>query len=82
MILNFLVVPPEIRDQEKVTNTSVVVNHPVSLFCEVSGNPFPIISWYKEDTQVGTIKLIEVTVAINSFRIFCVDFEFLVLDLI
>ncbi|XP_068547343.1 hemicentin-1 isoform X4 [Anas acuta] len=45
-------VPPEIRDQEKVTNTSVVVNHPVSLFCEVSGNPFPIISWYKEDTQV------------------------------
>uniref|UniRef100_A0A8B9SMW0 Hemicentin 1 n=1 Tax=Anas platyrhynchos TaxID=8839 RepID=A0A8B9SMW0_ANAPL len=75
-------VPPEIRDQEKVTNTSVVVNHPVSLFCEVSGNPFPIISWYKEDTQVGTIKLIEVTIAINSFRIFCVDFEFLVLDLI
>lgn len=84
MILNFLVVPPEIRDQEKVTNTSVVVNHPVSLFCEVSGNPFPIISWYKEDTQVGTVKLIEVTIAISSSRIFCVDFDFecLVLDLI
>ncbi|XP_068809626.1 hemicentin-1 isoform X3 [Struthio camelus] len=45
-------VPPEIRDQEKVTNTSVVVQHPVSLLCEVSGNPFPIISWYKEDIQV------------------------------
>ncbi|XP_009874122.1 PREDICTED: hemicentin-1-like, partial [Apaloderma vittatum] len=45
-------VPPEIRDQEKVTNTSAVVQHPVSLFCEVSGNPFPIISWYKEDIQV------------------------------
>ncbi|NXJ63832.1 HMCN1 protein, partial [Rostratula benghalensis] len=45
-------VPPEIKDQEKVTNTSVVVHHPVSLFCEVSGNPFPIISWYKEDVQV------------------------------
>ncbi|XP_009575209.1 PREDICTED: hemicentin-1-like, partial [Fulmarus glacialis] len=45
-------VPPEIRDQEKVTNTSVVVHHSVSLFCEVSGNPFPIISWYKEDIQV------------------------------
>ncbi|XP_009996158.1 PREDICTED: hemicentin-1 [Chaetura pelagica] len=45
-------VPPEIRDQEKVTNTSVVVHHPVSLFCEVSGNPFPVISWYKEDIQV------------------------------
>lgn len=61
MTLNFLVVPPEIRDQEKVTNTSVVLHHPVSLFCEVSGNPFPIISWYKEDIQVGTINLIEVT---------------------
>ncbi|XP_027560313.1 hemicentin-1 isoform X2 [Neopelma chrysocephalum] len=45
-------VPPEIRDQEKVTNTSVVVHHPVSLFCEVTGNPFPVISWYKEDIQV------------------------------
>ncbi|XP_008936946.1 PREDICTED: hemicentin-1-like, partial [Merops nubicus] len=45
-------VPPEIRDQEKVTNTSGVVHHPVSLFCEVSGNPFPVISWYKEDIQV------------------------------
>ncbi|XP_009081115.1 PREDICTED: LOW QUALITY PROTEIN: hemicentin-1-like, partial [Acanthisitta chloris] len=45
-------VPPDIRDQEKVTNTSVVVHHPVSLFCEVTGNPFPVISWYKEDTQV------------------------------
>ncbi|NXU50379.1 HMCN1 protein, partial [Turnix velox] len=45
-------VPPEIRDHEKVTNTSVVVHHPVSLFCEVSGNPFPVISWYKEDIQV------------------------------
>uniref|UniRef100_A0A8C2UJN2 Hemicentin-1 n=1 Tax=Coturnix japonica TaxID=93934 RepID=A0A8C2UJN2_COTJA len=45
-------VPPEIRDQEKVTNTSIVVNQPVSLFCEVFGNPFPVISWYKGDIQV------------------------------
>ncbi|XP_071607418.1 hemicentin-1 isoform X3 [Heliangelus exortis] len=45
-------VPPEIRDQEKVTNTSIVVHHPVILFCEVSGNPLPVISWYKEDIQV------------------------------
>ncbi|NXX95340.1 HMCN1 protein, partial [Centropus bengalensis] len=45
-------VPPEIRDQDKVANTSVVVHHPVSLFCEVSGTPFPVISWYKDDVQV------------------------------
>uniref|UniRef100_A0A674IMN9 Hemicentin-1 n=1 Tax=Terrapene triunguis TaxID=2587831 RepID=A0A674IMN9_9SAUR len=45
-------VPPEIQDQEKVTNASVVVNQPVNLYCEVSGNPFPIITWYKDDVQV------------------------------
>uniref|UniRef100_A0ABM5GDB4 Hemicentin-1 n=1 Tax=Pogona vitticeps TaxID=103695 RepID=A0ABM5GDB4_9SAUR len=45
-------VPPEIRDQDKVTNASVTINQSVSLFCEVSGNPFPIITWYKDDTQV------------------------------
>uniref|UniRef100_A0A8C8RV15 Hemicentin-1 n=1 Tax=Pelusios castaneus TaxID=367368 RepID=A0A8C8RV15_9SAUR len=45
-------VPPEIQDQEKVANASVVVNQPVSLFCEVTGNPFPIITWYKDDVQV------------------------------
>uniref|UniRef100_A0A8C5TYJ9 Hemicentin 1 n=1 Tax=Malurus cyaneus samueli TaxID=2593467 RepID=A0A8C5TYJ9_9PASS len=39
-------VPPEIRDQDKVTNTSVVVHHTVSLFCEVTGNPFPESSLY------------------------------------
>ncbi|XP_067391212.1 hemicentin-1 isoform X2 [Emydura macquarii macquarii] len=45
-------VPPEIQDQEKVANASVVVNQPVSLFCEVSGNPFPTITWYKDDVQI------------------------------
>ncbi|XP_053098888.1 hemicentin-1 isoform X3 [Hemicordylus capensis] len=45
-------VPPEIRDQDKMTNASVTINQPISLFCEVSGNPFPIITWYKDDVQV------------------------------
>ncbi|XP_074858282.1 hemicentin-1 isoform X3 [Carettochelys insculpta] len=45
-------VPPEIQDQEKVTNTSVLVNQPLNLFCEVSGNPFPIITWYRDDIEV------------------------------
>lgn len=74
MSLNFLIVPPEIRDQEKVANTSVVVNHPVSLFCEVFGNPFPVISWYKEDMQVCTINLIALTVAFSVPEYFVLIF--------
>ncbi|NXK97014.1 HMCN1 protein, partial [Formicarius rufipectus] len=54
-------VPPEIRDQEKVTNSSVVVDHPVSLFCEVTGNPFPVISWYKEDIQVVESSAVQIS---------------------
>ncbi|NXY61032.1 HMCN1 protein, partial [Callaeas wilsoni] len=53
-------VPPEIRDQDKVTNTSVVVHHPVSLFCEVTGNPFPVISWYKDDIQVVESRALQI----------------------
>ncbi|XP_026558988.1 hemicentin-1 [Pseudonaja textilis] len=45
-------VPPEIKDQDKVTNTSVAINKPISLLCEVSGDPFPVITWYKDDVQV------------------------------
>ncbi|XP_060630493.2 hemicentin-1 isoform X1 [Anolis sagrei] len=45
-------VPPEIRDQDKVTNASVTINQPISLLCEVTGNPFPIITWYMQDIQV------------------------------
>ncbi|XP_034265503.1 hemicentin-1 isoform X1 [Pantherophis guttatus] len=45
-------VPPEIKDQDKVTNASVAINKPLGLFCEVSGDPFPVITWYKDDVQV------------------------------
>ncbi|XP_077188775.1 hemicentin-1 isoform X2 [Paroedura picta] len=45
-------VPPEIRDQDQVTNASVTISQPLSLFCEVSGTPFPTITWYKDDVQV------------------------------
>ncbi|XP_038613568.1 hemicentin-1 [Tachyglossus aculeatus] len=46
-------VPPEIRDQEKETNLSVVINQPTHLICEVTGNPSPTIIWYKDDVQVA-----------------------------
>ncbi|XP_078498867.1 hemicentin-1 [Lissotriton helveticus] len=45
-------VPPEIRDKDKLTNVSVVVNQPTSLFCDASGSPPPIITWYKGDEQI------------------------------
>ncbi|KAM6456551.1 hemicentin-1 isoform 2-T2 [Liasis olivaceus] len=45
-------VPPEIKDLDKMTNASVAVNQPIGLFCEVSGDPFPVITWYKDDMQV------------------------------
>lgn len=46
-------VPPTIKDTEQVTNMSVMVNQLASLFCEVEGTPTPIITWYKDDVQVG-----------------------------
>ena len=46
-------VPPVIKDKELVTNVSVLVNQPTSLFCEVEGAPSPIIMWYKDDVQVN-----------------------------
>lgn len=45
-------VPPVIKDKEKVTNVSVLVNQLTNLFCEVEGIPSPIIMWYKDDVQV------------------------------
>lgn len=52
MIPLFFAVPPVIKDQEQVTNMSVLLNQPTSLFCEVEGTPSPIIMWYKDDVQV------------------------------
>uniref|UniRef100_A0A8D0P964 Hemicentin-1 n=1 Tax=Sus scrofa TaxID=9823 RepID=A0A8D0P964_PIG len=46
-------VPPVIKDQEQVTNVSVLVNQLTSLVCEAEGAPSPIIMWYKDDIQVN-----------------------------
>ncbi|XP_032884067.1 hemicentin-1 isoform X2 [Amblyraja radiata] len=45
-------VPPDIRDDGKPANLSVVMNQPINLFCDVSGHPAPIISWYKDGLPV------------------------------
>uniref|UniRef100_A0A4W3JWV4 Hemicentin 1 n=1 Tax=Callorhinchus milii TaxID=7868 RepID=A0A4W3JWV4_CALMI len=51
-------VPPEIRDNEKPVNRSVVVNQPINLYCDVSGNPAPIITWYKDRNGSNIIQLL------------------------
>ncbi|XP_068096243.1 hemicentin-1 isoform X2 [Hyperolius riggenbachi] len=44
--------PPAIKDQEKLTNVSVLLSHDISLFCEATGNPMPIVTWYNGSTRV------------------------------
>ncbi|KAM4722858.1 hemicentin-1 [Rhinophrynus dorsalis] len=44
--------PPFIKDKEKMSNVSVLLNHDTSLFCEATGSPAPLITWYKGRTQV------------------------------
>ncbi|KAM5295481.1 hemicentin-1 isoform 3-T3 [Glossophaga mutica] len=53
-------VPPVIKDEAQVTNTSVLVNQPTSLFCEVEGTPSPIIMWYKDDVQVTESSTVQI----------------------
>nr|XP_033816119.1 hemicentin-1 isoform X1 [Geotrypetes seraphini] len=53
-------IPPEIRDKEKLTNVSVVINHSTSIFCDVSGTPSPIITWYKDDIQVVESNVLQI----------------------
>uniref|UniRef100_A0AC11BQX3 Hemicentin 1 n=1 Tax=Ovis aries TaxID=9940 RepID=A0AC11BQX3_SHEEP len=59
-------VPPVIKDKEQVTNVSVLVNQPTSLFCEVEGTPSPIVMWYKDDVQVTESSSIQI---INNGKI-------------
>ncbi|KAM8931068.1 hemicentin-1 [Pelodytes ibericus] len=44
--------PPAIKDKDKMLNVSILLSHDTSLSCEVTGSPPPLITWYKEKTQV------------------------------
>ncbi|KAM4642152.1 hemicentin-1 [Discoglossus pictus] len=54
--------PPVIKETEKTSNISVILNHDTDLFCEASGTPLPLITWYKGHVQVidsATIQILE-----------------------
>ncbi|XP_029473326.1 LOW QUALITY PROTEIN: hemicentin-1 [Rhinatrema bivittatum] len=53
-------IPPEIRDKEKLTNVSVVINQSTSIFCDASGAPSPIITWYKDEVQVVESNVLQI----------------------
>lgn len=52
---DFSTVPPDFRDSETASNVSVVLSKPVSLVCDVTGSPTPVITWYKDGAPVGEI---------------------------
>ncbi|GCB67129.1 hypothetical protein scyTo_0010207 [Scyliorhinus torazame] len=45
--------PPEILGNDQISNITALVNQPLILECDASGNPTPTLSWYKNERQVA-----------------------------
>ncbi|XP_006730990.2 hemicentin-1 [Leptonychotes weddellii] len=45
--------PPSLEDAGKMLNETVVVNNPIQLECKAAGNPFPVITWYKDNRPLS-----------------------------
>uniref|UniRef100_A0A8D0H9X7 Ig-like domain-containing protein n=1 Tax=Sphenodon punctatus TaxID=8508 RepID=A0A8D0H9X7_SPHPU len=51
--------PTEIRGDAHMTNVSVMASQPLTLDCDVTGIPAPIVTWYKDGQLVTSASLME-----------------------
>ncbi|XP_061594740.1 hemicentin-1 [Cololabis saira] len=66
-------VPPDFRDGETPGNRSVVLSQPISLMCDVTGTPTPVITWYKDGTPVAAGNGIQILNAGKTLRLLKAD---------
>lgn len=58
MSLFFVTVPPRLIGEDislidrRPTVSSVVVNHTASFFCQIEGDPMPVITWQKNGQEL------------------------------
>jgi len=50
------IVPPDIKDDETVSDITVKEGENATLACKAKGNPLPRITWKREDGQKIAIK--------------------------
>jgi len=52
----FFIVPPDIKDEETISDITVNEGENATLACKAKGNPLPRITWKREDGQKITIR--------------------------
>lgn len=55
-IVLYIIVPPDIKDEETVSDITVKEGENATLACKAKGNPLPKITWKREDGQKIVMK--------------------------